>query len=527
MIGALVLITLLALGTAWVVWRRSERHHLATVRALMNAVDAGDSLTRGHSRRVAVMCVAVGRRLGLRGRAIRELECAALLHDLGRTALQRAILDKPGSLDPSERNALRAHPAVAHAWVRSMGFYPRAAEIVLAHHERMDGKGYPRGLSAKRIPLGSRIVMAVAAFDAMTSDRPYRRGLSPEAAFDELLANSGTQFFPDVVEAIIDLYASNELLAGFTPEELDAYARGDYGSRAVEAHIARVGFEPSREDASANGEEYGIPMLAMLPLPGDTGSQEAEFALAPGRDLKLVGAALSDTGCVRLNNEDAFGMFGDDARGPGTLLLVADGLGGHAAGETASRLAVEMMQGTYFTAVGGCGMGAALTEALGAADAAVRTAADEGPATLGMGTTCTAAAIDGHALVIGHVGDSRAYLVATEGIARLTTDHTLAGEFERVAGAEGLAGNAHVLTRCLGGGGELRCDVSHDAIPLVEGDAIVLCTDGLSGVVDDEEIESAVRQRAPADACRFLVETARERGGPDNITVLVARVERV
>jgi protein phosphatase len=114
-----------------------------------------------------------------------------------------------------------------------------------------------------------------------------------------------------------------------------------------------------------------------------------------------------------------------------------------------------------------------------------------------------------------------------EGLVRLTTDHTLVGEFERVAGAEGLAGSAHVLTRCLGGGGELKCEVSRDPIPLVEGDAIVLCTDGLSGVVDDEEIESAVRQRAPADACRFLVETARERGGPDNITVLVARVERV
>jgi serine/threonine protein phosphatase PrpC len=527
MIVLFALLPLVALGTAWFVRRRAERNHLATVRALMNALDAGDPLTRGHSRRVAVMCVAVGRRLGLRGRAIEELECAALLHDLGRTALQRAILDKPGSLDPSERHALRAHAEVAHAWLRSMGFYPRAAEIVRAHHERMDGTGYPRGLSAKRIPLGSRIIMAVAAFDAMTSDRPYRRGLSPDAAFEELLANSGSQFFPDVVEALIDLYASGELFVGFAPEDLEAYARGDYGSRAVEAHIARIGFEPSLKDASADGEDFGIPMLAMLPLPGGTSAQEAEFALSPDRGLKLVTAALSDTGCARLDNEDAFGMFGDDARGPGTLLLVADGLGGYAAGETASRLAVEMMQGAYFTAVAGSGMGEALTEALGTADAAVRAAADEGPATLGMGTTCTAAAIDGHALVVGHVGDSRAYLVAMEGLVRLTTDHTLAGEFERVAGAEGLAGSAHVLTRCLGGGGELKCEVSRDPIPLVEGDAIVLCTDGLSGVVDDEEIESAVRQRAPADACRFLVETARERGGPDNITVLVARVERV
>jgi serine/threonine protein phosphatase PrpC len=526
MIVVLALLPLVALGTTWLVRRRAERNHLATVRALMNAVDAGDSLTRGHSRRVSVMCVAVGRRLGLRGRAIEELECAALLHDLGRSALQREILDKPGSLDPSERHALRAHAEVAHAWLRSMGFYPRAAEIVRAHHERMDGTGYPRGLTAKRIPLGSRIIMAVAAFDAMTSDRPYRRGLSPDAAFEELLANSGSQFFPDVVEAIIDLYASGGLLAGFAPEELEAYARGDYGSRAVEAHIARIGFEPSQKDATADGGDFGIPMLAMLPLPGDTSAQKAEFALSPDRGLKLVSAALSDAGCTRLDNEDAFGMFGDDARGPGTLFLVADGLGGHAAGEMASRLAVEMMQGTYFTAVAGCGMGAALAEALGAADAAVRAAADEGPSTLGMGTTCTAAAIDGHALVVGHVGDSRAYLVALEGLVRLTTDHTLAGEFERVAGAEGLAGSAHVLTRCLGGGAELKCDVSHDAIPLLEGDAIVLCTDGLSGVVDDEEIESVVRQRAPADACRFLVETARERGGPDNITVLVARVER-
>ena len=95
------------------------------------------------------MCVAVGRRLGLRGRAIEELECAALLHDLGRTALQRAILDKPGSLDPSERNALRTHPEVAHAWVRSMGFYPRAAEIVLRASRAHGREGYPRGLDGQ------------------------------------------------------------------------------------------------------------------------------------------------------------------------------------------------------------------------------------------------------------------------------------------------------------------------------------------------------------------------------------------
>ena len=217
MITVLIACSLLALGYAWMVRRRAEHNHLATVRALMNAVDAGDPLTRGHSRRVSVMSTAVGRRLGLRGRALEELECAALLHDLGRTALQRAILDKPGSLDPSERNALRAHPNVAHTWVRSMGFYPRAAEIVRAHHERVDGTGYPRGLSAKRIPLGSRIIMAAAAFDAMTSDRPYRRGLSPEAAFEELLANSGTQFFPDVVEALIDLYRAASFSAGSPP----------------------------------------------------------------------------------------------------------------------------------------------------------------------------------------------------------------------------------------------------------------------------------------------------------------------
>ena len=102
----------------------------------------------------------------------------------------------------------------------------RAAEIVLAHHEQPDGAGYPRGLVGDAVPLGSRIIMVVAAFDAMTSDRPYRRGLAPEEAFEELLAHAGTQFFPDVVEALIQLYAAARCSTSSTTAHLERYPDG-------------------------------------------------------------------------------------------------------------------------------------------------------------------------------------------------------------------------------------------------------------------------------------------------------------
>src|SRR5262249_29601147 len=158
---------------------------------LMAAVDAADPFTRDHSYRVSRMSLCVGRHLGLRDGALEELEFAALLHDIGRTAIQRDVLVKRGKLTEQEMMLLRAHPRIGSDLLGGLRFFPGASDIVHAHHEQPDGKGYPRGLAGDAVPLGSRIIMAVAAFDAMTSDRPYRRGLSPDEALEELLSHSG------------------------------------------------------------------------------------------------------------------------------------------------------------------------------------------------------------------------------------------------------------------------------------------------------------------------------------------------
>jgi HD-GYP domain-containing protein (c-di-GMP phosphodiesterase class II) len=184
---------------------------IETVRMLMSAIDAFDPFTRGLSTRIAHASVGVARQLGLSPREIEDIEYAALLHDIGRTAIHLDILARPGRLSGEERAVLQTHPTVGYEIIRRLPYLAQAAEIVYAHHEQPDGRGYPRGLKAHEIPIGARIIMVAAAFDAMTCERPYRRGLQVPAAYEELRRHAGTQFFPDVVEAFIALHQAGEL----------------------------------------------------------------------------------------------------------------------------------------------------------------------------------------------------------------------------------------------------------------------------------------------------------------------------
>jgi len=184
---------------------------LATVRVLMAVIDAFDPFTRGHSFRVSKYAVRVGRHLGVPAAQLEEIEYGALLHDIGRTAIHLDVLTSPRPLDAHERSVLQTHPTVGYEIVRTLPFMQEAAEIVYTHHEQPDGRGYPRGLKGAQIPVGARIIMVAAAFDAMTRERPYRRGLTPAAGYEELRRHSGTQFFGDVVEAFIALHESGEL----------------------------------------------------------------------------------------------------------------------------------------------------------------------------------------------------------------------------------------------------------------------------------------------------------------------------
>jgi HD-GYP domain-containing protein (c-di-GMP phosphodiesterase class II) len=167
--------------------------------------------------------VRVGERLGLGSRELEDLEYAALLHDLGRVAIQFDVFSKRSPLDEEERASVRNHPEASHELMRDIAPLQGAAELVLAHHEQPDGGGYPRGLTAERIPQGSAIIMVVAAFDAMTSDRPYRRGLSAPQAYAELRDCAGKMFFPEVVEAFIELHESGALHASLSEDELWAF----------------------------------------------------------------------------------------------------------------------------------------------------------------------------------------------------------------------------------------------------------------------------------------------------------------
>jgi putative nucleotidyltransferase with HDIG domain len=179
-----------------------------TLEALVLALDARDHETKGHSFRVAQYVMAVARKLNV-GENTQEwidMQRGALLHDVGKIGVPDFILHKPGPLTPEEWNDMKRHPHIGHEMLRDISFLAGAAEIVHCHHERFDGKGYPRGITGDEVPLGARVFAVADAFDAMTSDRPYRKALPPEMAREEIVRHSGTQFDPEVVQAFLLVY---------------------------------------------------------------------------------------------------------------------------------------------------------------------------------------------------------------------------------------------------------------------------------------------------------------------------------
>ena len=184
------------------------RAYEGTLKSLVAALDARDAETAGHSERVADLTMAIATEMGLRRDTDewRHISWGALLHDVGKIAIPDGVLRKPSSLNEDEWVAMRAHPQTGHDILQAVDFLRPAAEIVLAHHERWDGGGYPRGLVGEEIPDGARIFMIADTFDAMTSDRVYRSAMPAEEALAEILRNSGTQFDPAAVKAFLSVY---------------------------------------------------------------------------------------------------------------------------------------------------------------------------------------------------------------------------------------------------------------------------------------------------------------------------------
>jgi len=172
-----------------------------TIRTLVGALEAKDTYTRGHSIRVAVYATQIGSAMGLDEGAVERLEYAALLHDLGKLALSSHILTKDTALSDAEMSAMRGHPAAGAAMVERIPPLRGLAPLVLKHHEYYGGGGYPSGVGGESVPLQARILSVADAYDAMTTDRAYRRALTHEEAVAELQRGSGTQFDPTIVEA--------------------------------------------------------------------------------------------------------------------------------------------------------------------------------------------------------------------------------------------------------------------------------------------------------------------------------------
>jgi len=171
--------------------------------ALVAALDAREHETSDHSQRVVRYTVAIAKKMGISGNELADIARGALMHDIGKIGVPDSILLKPGPLTPSEWGEMRRHPEIGFNILRGITFLNVPAEIVLSHQERVDGNGYPRKLSGAQIAVGARIFMVADTLDAITSDRPYRRSQTFEAARKEIERCAGTQFDKEVVQAFL------------------------------------------------------------------------------------------------------------------------------------------------------------------------------------------------------------------------------------------------------------------------------------------------------------------------------------
>ena len=194
-----------------------ESHYTETIEALVSALEARDPYTEAHAGRIKDFALALGVALRIPMAARRSVRLGAILHDVGKIGISDAILSKPGPLTQEEWAVMKTHPQVGERMLRRVDFLAEALPVVRHHHERWDGGGYPDGLAGTAIPIGARIVAACDAFDAMTTDRPYRAAISRADACDELLAGAGTQFDPRCARLLVEV-----LLRGGPAEDLES-----------------------------------------------------------------------------------------------------------------------------------------------------------------------------------------------------------------------------------------------------------------------------------------------------------------
>jgi len=183
------------------------------LRVLTGAIEARDPYTRGHSSRVTALAEVVARRLGWSEEKLASLRIGGPLHDIGKLGVSDEVLRKEGRLDDGEIAQIREHPKIGARMLLRMAALREAIPYVLYHHERWDGHGYPSGKAGEEIPIEARVLAVADAFDAMTSDRPYRRALSRTEALAEVERCAGTQFDPEIARLFLELFAEARLPA--------------------------------------------------------------------------------------------------------------------------------------------------------------------------------------------------------------------------------------------------------------------------------------------------------------------------
>jgi protein phosphatase len=241
--------------------------------------------------------------------------------------------------------------------------------------------------------------------------------------------------------------------------------------------------------------------------------------------LQVSAAMLSHVGCVRSSNEDCVIYSVPDESGPGgahgVLALVADGMGGHAAGEVASQIATQTIHYLFYRQLQP--VPEALAEGIAAANLAIHERGQNDPDCAGMGTTCTAIVLRDNQIWLGHVGDSRAYLVRKGKIYRISEDHSLVSELVRQGKLTELEAkrspDRNIILRALGIEAEVEPTIWREGLPAKPGDVVVICSDGLSDVVEEEVIRDTASTLSPFEACEALIRAALDADAPDNVSV--------
>ncbi|HEY8395532.1 MAG TPA: HD-GYP domain-containing protein, partial [Bacilli bacterium] len=182
-----------------------ESSHSSIISSITATMYAKSQETEEHAERIKKLAQMVGKKIGLQQEQLDELALIATLHDIGKVGIDEKILSKPGKLTKDEWKEMKKHPEIGYRIAMASPDLVSVADYILSHHERWDGKGYPRGLKGKEIPLLARIISITDAYDAMRSDRPYRKALTKEEALQEIKNNAGTQFDPEFAEFFVNM----------------------------------------------------------------------------------------------------------------------------------------------------------------------------------------------------------------------------------------------------------------------------------------------------------------------------------